>query len=80
MRQLTIYIRPGCHLCEDMLTQLQSIDGADSFQLQLVEIDADAALRARYDTRVPVLEGSDGELLSEYFLDEIGLRNYLNGG
>jgi hypothetical protein len=46
------------------------------FELEVLDVDADPVLEARYDERVPVLEGS-GKELCHYFLDEGAVRAYL---
>ena len=74
--RLTLYTRAGCHLCEDMQSALEELFGPGSFALDRVDIDADPALRARYDTEVPVL--LDGELeLCRHFLDPVAVRERL---
>jgi glutaredoxin len=49
------------------------------FEYSTVDIDAEPELRARYDARVPVLAAGDTEICY-YFLDEPGLRAYLQAG
>ena len=46
-----LYIRLGCHLCADAAALL----AAANVPAQRVNIDRDPALRAQYDTLVPVL-------------------------
>ena len=43
------------------------------FELELVEIDGDPELEARYRERIPVVE-IDGETAFTYFVDPDGLR------
>ena len=67
--RLRLYYRHGCHLCEDMLRDLGPLVARLGIDLEVVDVDGgDAALRARYDERVPVLEGGREELC-RYFLD-----------
>ena len=74
-----LYFREGCHLCEDMISQMHAIlvdyDGA---VLELRNIDDNPAWLALYDKRVPVLMNGE-QVLSEYFLDEFSVRQHLNG-
>lgn len=77
MKQLRLYHRPGCHLCEDMADQLERLHDEADFECLLIDVDSDEALRARYHDRVPVLESKQGELLCEVFLDPIRVLNYL---
>lgn len=74
--ELTVYVRQGCHLCEDMLADLRDMQARHGFGLHTVDIDAEAALVARYGTRVPVLCAGEREL-SHYFLDKKSLENFL---
>jgi len=63
-----LYSRRGCHLCERAEDVVAAIlPGAD-----VVDVDGDADLRARYDLRVPVLE-VDGVVLLEGRFDETDL-------
>lgn len=71
--QLTVYMRRGCHLCEDMTRALERLRPELGFSYEEVDIDRDATLQARYHARVPVLAAPDTEL-SAYFLDEARLR------
>ena len=80
MRRLRLYHRQGCHLCEEMLERLTSHQHSGDFSLELIDIDQQADRLSAYRTRIPVLEGQEGECLSEYFLDEDALLNYLHGG
>ena len=50
---LRLYTRAGCCLCEGLEQRLRALDPAPV--LELVDIDADPALQARYDLEVPVL-------------------------
>ncbi len=77
MTQLTLYSRTGCHLCEDMLQQLQRLQTELAFELDVVDIDDDAGLVERYGSRVPVLQNRAG-FICEYFLDEQALRDTLS--
>lgn len=50
---VTIYTRPGCHLCEEAKASIRA-SGCD-FTLEEVNIDLDSALRERYGYDVPVI-------------------------
>jgi hypothetical protein len=58
--RLVLYSRRGCHLCEEMLEDLESLcrDAA----LEVIDVDGDAALVSRYGARVPVLVADDREV------------------
>lgn len=70
---LTLYGRAGCHLCEDMASQLDRLREELGFDYRLVDVDADPDLAARYDLLVPVLAWGE-EVLCHYFLDVAVLR------
>ncbi len=67
--RLTIYGRPGCHLCDDARAVLDRV-GEPYAE---VDIERDDALLARYLERIPVVT-LDGEELFEFFVDEDALR------
>ena len=71
--ELTLYERPGCHLCEQALIVLQRVARDHAFVLRRVDIDADDTLLKAYLERIPVL-ALDGEELSDFFVDEPDLR------
>ena len=54
-RDVTIYSRPGCHLCEEAKTRMAPLLQEFGARLTEINIDEDAQLRARYDFDVPVI-------------------------
>ncbi len=76
MRTVTLYGRPGCHLCEDARAGLLALRREIPFRLEERDIEADDALLARYLERIPVI-ALDGEELCDLFLDAPGLRRRL---
>jgi len=54
-RELTLYTRPGCHLCEEAKAQIAPLLHEFGATLREVNIDADPTLRERYTNDVPVL-------------------------
>jgi glutaredoxin len=76
MRTVTLYGRPGCHLCDDARAALQRVRAAHPFHLEEVDIEADDALFKRYLERIPVV-ALDGEELFELFVDEQALARTL---
>ena len=73
--QLILYVRRDCHLCTEMHQELLKLESPLPFTVELVDIDGDAALVARYGHKVPVLVGGDEEIC-HYFLDEPQLAEY----
>lgn len=74
-RQLTVYVRRGCHLCTDMTVALYRLRDELRFSLEEVDIDRDPALAEQYGARVPVLTGG-GQELCHFFLDQARLREW----
>ena len=69
MPEWTVYSRPGCGLCEQMLEELASVlPPAAAARVQVVDIDTDPELTRKYGTRIPVLL-VDGEFVCAYRLD-----------
>ena len=52
---VTIYTRPGCHLCEEAKASVLASGCAGEFSLEEVNIDNDPALRERYGYDIPVI-------------------------
>lgn len=55
MFELTLYHRPGCHLCDDMRDALLELQAEQHFQLHEINIDTDPILLDRYGVLIPVL-------------------------
>jgi len=72
VRIVTLYGRPGCHLCDDARAALERVRATHPFQLEEVDIESDDALLARYLERIPVV-ALDGEELFDLFVDEEAL-------
>jgi hypothetical protein len=53
---LTLYVREGCHLCDEFLVELAQDLGPAGDALVVRDVDTDPGLAARYGTRLPVLE------------------------
>jgi len=54
-RDVTIYSRPECHLCEEAKEQIAPMLKEFGARLTEINIDEDPELRARYDYDVPVI-------------------------
>jgi glutaredoxin len=52
---VTIYSRPGCHLCDEAKAAIQASGCDGEFSLEEVNIDEDPALRQRYGHDIPVI-------------------------
>jgi glutaredoxin len=72
VRTVTLYGRPGCHLCDDARVALERVRSAHPFALDEIDITGDDDLHARYLERIPVV-ALDGEELFDFFVDEAEL-------
>jgi glutaredoxin len=70
---VTLYGRPGCHLCDDALAVLERVRAEAPFELRQVNIEDDDALLRAYLERIPVVS-LDGEEVSDFHVDEADLR------
>jgi glutaredoxin len=66
---VTLYGKPGCHLCDDAREVVERVRAEHPFELREVDISLDPALFREYGERIPVLE-LDGEELFEFHVDE----------
>ena len=73
---VTLYGRPGCHLCDIARVALERVRAASPFTLHEVDITTDDELHRRYLERIPVV-CLDGEELFDYHVDEDALRRRL---
>jgi glutaredoxin len=74
---LTLYGKPGCHLCDDARAAVQEARADRAVELTEVDVSLDPVLERRYGERIPVLE-LDGEELFELFVDPAVLRERLD--
>ncbi|WP_348696516.1 glutaredoxin family protein [Duganella fentianensis] len=75
----TLYSRSYCHLCQDMLDALMRLQTPQQpITVDVIDVDDDPALVARFDELVPVLFADlDQPELCHYFLDEAKVRELL---
>jgi glutaredoxin len=74
---VTLYGKPGCHLCHDAREAVRRVLLDRELRLEEVDITLDPVLFARYGERIPVLE-LDGEVLFQFVVDEDLLRQRLD--
>jgi glutaredoxin len=76
--QLTIYSRPGCHLCEEMKATVERVARTAAMPIAIEEIDitTDPALETRYGTEIPVLL-IDGKKAAKFRVTEEALTRWL---
>jgi glutaredoxin len=74
---VTLYSRPGCHLCDDARAVVERVRGEIPFRLEERDIERDDALLRRYLERIPVVV-VDGAEIAELFVEEEDLRAALS--
>jgi glutaredoxin len=70
------YRAPGCGLCERALEVMHEVQAEIGYELELVDIDGDPVLEAKYRAYLPVVE-IDGERAFTYFVEADALRRRL---
>lgn len=76
MIALTLYSRPGCHLCDEMKATVDRVARQVALTLQVVDISTDAELEARYGLEIPVLV-INGQKAAKYRVAEDELTRIL---
>lgn len=74
-RELTVLSRDWCHLCHDLIAQLEPLARELGWNVTVVDVDADPALEERWNEWVPVVLADDLELCHHH-LDENAIRAY----
>jgi len=74
--RVTVYSRPGCHLCEQALAVVRRVGERIPFELEERNIESDDRLLARHLERIPVVD-VDGRECFEFFVDEHELERAL---
>ena len=80
--RLTIYSKPGCHLCDDMKSLVQRVAASHptehTITLDEIDISTDPLLLDRYGLEIPVLM-IDGKKVAKYRVSEAELIQMLKG-
>ena len=74
--RLTIYSKPGCHLCDEMKAVVRGVIAERPITLEEVDISTDPVLSERYGLQIPVLL-IDGRKVAKYRVSEAELRRML---
>jgi hypothetical protein len=75
---LTLYSRPGCHLCDDMKAVVERVARSVPLTIEVVDITTDPVLEARYGLEIPVLL-IEGKRAAKYRVSEDELTRILGG-
>ena len=78
MIALTIYSRPGCHLCDEMKAVVDRVVSTfgQTATIEAIDISDNAELEARYGLEIPVLL-VNGTKAAKYRVTEEQLRRML---
>ena len=76
MTILTLYGKPGCHLCHEARAEIERVRAERPFDLEEIDVSLDPGLQREYGERIPVLE-LNGEEVFELHVDPLELRRLL---
>ena len=76
MNRLTIYSRPGCHLCDEMKAVVHRVSASVPLTLDEIDISGNAELERLYGVEIPVLM-VDGKKVAKYRIGESELLRVL---
>ncbi len=68
-REVVLYSRRGCHLCEIVKESLSKLARQTQFTWQEIDVDSDDALRRQFNDEVPVVF-IDGKKAFKYRMNE----------
>jgi glutaredoxin len=75
-RSVTVYSKPGCHLCEDALALLHGLQREWTLHIAEIDISGDAGLMRKYGVRIPVIV-VDGRIELKAPITEKAIRKAL---
>ncbi len=75
MPRISVYSRPGCHLCDQLVDMLLPLV-RDLAVVDVCDVDSRSDWRERFGDRVPVVE-VDGQFVCQYTLDAAALKQAL---
>ena len=78
MTVVTLYGKPGCHLCDEARVVVEDVRRERGFDLHEVDISLDPVLQRAYGQRIPVVV-VDGEEAFQYRVDRADLLRKLGG-
>jgi Glutaredoxin-like domain (DUF836) len=78
VRQVLLYSRPGCGLCDEAREVLLAELETTTFELREIDVSGDDALELEYGIRIPVVL-VDGEELFEVRVDRRSFARAVRG-
>jgi glutaredoxin len=76
MALVTLYGKPGCHLCDEAREVVAEVRSRREFELVEVDVSLDPGLERRYGERIPVV-AVDGEEAFQLRVDAAELEKRL---
>ena len=76
MIRLTLYTRPGCHLCDEMKEVVHRVSASVPLTLDEIDISGNAELERLYGVEIPVLM-ADAKKVAKYRIGESELVRVL---
>jgi glutaredoxin len=76
LNRLTIFSRPGCHLCDEMKEVVHRVSASVPLALDEIDISGNAELERLYGVEIPVLM-VDGKKVAKYRIGESELLRVL---
>jgi glutaredoxin len=76
MATVTLYGKPGCHLCDQARAELAHLRLKAPFELEEIDVSIDPILHRDYGERIPVV-CVDGDELCELEIDASARRRLL---
>jgi glutaredoxin len=73
---VTLYGKPGCHLCDDARTVIEGVRGMRELELREIDVSLDPRMLREYGERIPVVE-VDGDEAFQYHVDPLRLLELL---
>jgi glutaredoxin len=78
MIAVTLYSRPGCHLCDEMKAVVDRVARSIPLAVEQIDISTDPLLEERYGLEIPVLL-VNGRKAAKFRIAEDQLRRLLDG-
>jgi glutaredoxin len=75
--RVTLYGKPGCHLCDEARGVVQAVRRERGFELEEVDVSIDPGLQREYGERIPVV-AVNGTDAFEFHVDPAELRERLD--
>src|SRR2546423_14343548 len=66
MTILTLYGKPGCHLCHEARAEIERVRAERPFDLEEIDVSLDPGLQREYGERIPVVAIGGGGGLARW--------------